>query len=220
MTNDDASGRKAESEPSHPWLFFVCGILGIIGSGAVVLANIVGVIVHPNQGLIANTISDLAAGRYALIMDIGLYSFAVGILAVAAGLRRLHWGRWSWTLGSWLLTLMAVLIVVIGAYGEYGDNDVGGLVIHLPLIFVMALTFTASALLTATGFYRVRRRWFWFNVACAILWVGGAAIFWFSPTSIDGLLERAVGMVSVVWLVAMSKLLIDRSKGETPDPPV
>ncbi len=223
---DAAAGKRTDDEASHPQLFYLCGVVGICGCVVVVLANIVGVLVQPKDGLVADTISDLAAGRYAVIMDIGLYAFAAVILARAAGLRRLHWGKRSWTAGSWLLTLMAVMIVVIGAYGEYGDNDVGGLVIHLPLVLAMALTFTASALLTAAGFYRYRRRWFWFNIACAVLWVLGAACFWFSPTTIDGLIERLVGSVMVVWLFALSKLLIDRSKGkatslpgfEEPDP--
>ena len=220
MTTDASDGKQSDADPSHPRLFYVCGIIGILGSVAVVLANIIGVIVQPHDGLIDDTISDLAAGRYAVIMDIGLYAFAIGIVAAAAGLRRLHWGNWSWTIGSWLLTLMAVLIVVIGAYGEYGDNDTGGLVIHLPVVAVMALTFTASALLTAAGFHRYRRRWFWFNIACAVLWVLGAAAFWFAPVAINGLVERCVAMVSVVWVMALSKLLIDRSKGQATSLPV
>ncbi|MCB8838769.1 DUF998 domain-containing protein [Aurantimonas sp. VKM B-3413] len=212
---DASAGKETDGEASHPKLFFFCGVVGVLGCVVVVLANVVGVIVQPKDGLVADTISDLAAGDYAIIMDVGLYAFAAGILAAAAGLRRLHWGNWSWTVGSWLLTLVAIMIVVIGAYGEYGDNDVGGLVIHLPLVLAMALTFTASALLTAAGFYRHRRRWFWFNIVCAVLWVAGAAAFWFSPTAIDGLVERLVGGVMVVWLFALSKLLIDRSKGRT-----
>lgn len=211
---DAGHGKETHDDASHPRLFYFCGVVGILGCIVVVVANLVGVMVQPQEGLIADTISALAAGRYAFIMDIGLYAFAAGILAAAAGLRRLHWGHWSWTAGSWLLTLMAVLIVVIGAHGEYGDGEPGGFVIHLPLVGVMALTFTASALLTAAGFYNHRRRWFWFNIVCAVLWVVGAAAFWFSPTWIDGLIERGVGMIMVVWLLAVSKLLIDRSKGK------
>ena len=220
MMIDAAADKQSDDDPSHPRLFYFCGVVGIAGCIAVVLANIVGVLVQPKDGLIEDTISDLAAGRYAVIMDIGLYAFAIGILAASSGLRRLHWGNWSWTLGSWLLALMAVMIVVIGAYGEYGDNDVGGLVIHLPLVLAMAVTFTATALLTAAGFYRYRPRWFWFNIACAVIWVVGAAIFWFSPTTIDGLIERLVGGVMVIWLLAVSKLLIDRSKGKATRLPV
>jgi len=133
--------------------------------------------------------------------------------AGSIGLRRLHYGHLSWSIGSWVMVLVALLIIVIGAYNEYGDNDTGGLVIHFPLVVTMALAFTATALLTAHGFYRYERRWFWFNIVCAVLWVGGATIFWFSPTSIDGLIERAVGFVCVAWLFALSKLLIDRSRG-------
>ncbi|ORE91408.1 DUF998 domain-containing protein [Aurantimonas sp. 22II-16-19i] len=213
-------GKESHDDASHPRLFYFCGVVGILGCIAAVVANIVAVIVQPSEGMIADTISANAAGPYAVIMDIGLYAFAAGILATAAGLRRLHWGHWCWTAGSWLLTLMAVLIVVIGAYGEYGDGEPGGLVIHLPVVGVMALVFTASALLTAAGFYRFHPRWFWFNIACAVLWVAGAAVFWFSPTSIDGLIERCVGMVMVVWLLAVSKLLIDRSKGKATRLPV
>jgi hypothetical protein len=211
---DPGDGKKTLADPSHPQLFYYCGIVGILGCIIVVAANIVGVIVHPKDGLVSDTISALAAGRYAVIMDVGLYAFAAGILAAAAGLRRLQWGHWCWTIGSWLLTGMAIMVAVIGAYGEYGDNDSGGLVIHLPLVAAMALTFTASVIFTAGGFYRFSRGWFLFNIACAVLWTAGAAIFWFSPTSIDGLVERGVGMVGVVWLLAISRLLIERSQGE------
>ncbi|MCQ8783797.1 DUF998 domain-containing protein [Mangrovibrevibacter kandeliae] len=212
-TRDGGNAAGTVTPSSHPHLFYALGVVGIAGCVIVVLANIVGVIVQPRDGLVADTISDLAAGRYAVIMDIGLYAFAAGILAAAAGLRRLRWGGWEWTAGSWLLTLMSILLVVIGAHNEYGDNDPGGFVIHMPLVVTMALVFTASALLTAAGFHERRRHWFWFNVACAVLWVIGAAVFWFTPTGFDGLTERLVGMVLVVWLFALSKLLIDVSKG-------
>ena len=217
---DAGHGKESHDDASHPRLFYFCGVVGILGCIAAVVANIVAVIVQPSEGMIADTISANAAGNYAVIMDIGLYAFAAGILAASAGLRRLHWGHWTWTAGSWLLTLMAVLIVVIGAYGEYGDGEPGGVVIHLPVVAFMALVFTSSAVLTAAGFYNHRRRWFWFNIACAVLWVAGAAAFWFSPTSIDGLIERGVAMVMVAWLLAVSKLLIDRSKGKATRLPV
>ncbi|MCW7542741.1 DUF998 domain-containing protein [Aurantimonas litoralis] len=213
MPFDATDGENAGRDRGRARLFHVCGLVGMAGWAAVTLANVVGVIVQPRDGLIADTISDLAAGRYAIIMDLGLYAFAIGIVAAAIGLGRLRPGRWSWTVASWLLTLMAVLIVVIGAYGEYGDNDTGGLVIHFPVVVAMAVSFTAAALLTAAGFHRRRRRWFWFNIVCAGLWVVGAAAFWFSPTSIDGLVERGVGLVCVVWLFAVSRLLIARAKG-------
>ncbi|HEX2020958.1 MAG TPA: hypothetical protein VGO17_18655, partial [Aurantimonas sp.] len=93
---DPGDGKKTLAEPSHPQLFYYCGIVGILGCIIVVAANIVGVIVHPEDGLVSDTISALAAGRYAVIMDVGLYAFAAGILAAAAGLRRLQWGHWCW----------------------------------------------------------------------------------------------------------------------------
>ncbi|MEE2952053.1 MAG: DUF998 domain-containing protein [Pseudomonadota bacterium] len=213
MFDHPRSTSKAGDDAGHyPRLFHLCGWLGIAGCAIVVIANLVAVIVQPQTGFIEDTISDSAAGRYAVIMDVGLYAFAAAIFAVSIGLARLRFGRWAWRIGSWLLTLMAILIVVIGAHGEYGDNEVGGLVIHLPLVLAMAMTFTAAACLTAAGFRRYRRRWMVFNLACVAVWVVGAAIFWFSPTSIDGLIERLVGMVLIVWTLALSKLLIDRSK--------
>ncbi|MEN3791312.1 DUF998 domain-containing protein [Fulvimarina sp. MAC3] len=208
-----SQGKASSDDPSHPKLFYWCGVVGICGCVIVVIANFAALAVLPNVGVFEGTISDTAAGRMAWVMDSGLYAFAIGMIAGSIGLRRLHFGHIGWSVGSWLLMLVAIMIMVIGAYGEYGDNDVGGLVIHLPLVVAMALTFTATALSTAYGFYHYERRWFWFNIVCAVLWVGGAAIFWFSPTSIDGFIERGVGFVCVIWLFALSKLLIDRSRG-------
>ena len=193
-------------------IMMICGIVGILGAVAAVVANFVGAVVNPDIGLVAQTISNLAAGDHAWIMDTGLYCFSVGIIAVAVGLVTLPVEGWAWKAGPLLMVLMAILIIVIGAHGEYGDGEPGGLVIHFSLTIAMALVFVAAGLLLSKGFHGYRRRWFWFNLAIVCLWVIGAAGFWFSPTSIDGAIERVVGAVCVIWLCALSVFLIRRSR--------
>ena len=182
LETDTGHGRKSHRDASHPRLFYFCGVVGILGCVAAVLANIVGVIVQPSDGLIADTIS--ANRRRPLRRHHGSRPLRLRGRHPRRRGRPAPPALGQVELDGRLLAPdpVAVLIVVIAAHGEYGDGDPGGLVIHLPVVGGHGARLHRLDLLTAAGFYHHRRRLFWFNIACAVLWVLGAAAFWFSPT--------------------------------------
>ena len=137
----------------------VASVLALLGALAVMVANVVGVWLHPETGFFADTISNLAAGRHSWVLDGALLLFALGMAAVGAAMWRYRLDGTLWRVGSTLTVLVAAAIVVIALYEEYGDGDPGGVTIHLEVVIGMALAFTLTTWIVAPGLYRVGSRW-------------------------------------------------------------
>ncbi|WP_299681429.1 DUF998 domain-containing protein [uncultured Roseobacter sp.] len=186
--------------------------LAIAGALALVLGNLIGSIVVPGHDWIANTVSDLAAGKYEIIQDIALYGFAGSLIACAIAAANLHLDGTRWNIGITCLTLLAMCVVVIGARNEYGDNDNEGIVIHIYVVYVLGALFALLFLAMARGLSSIARRYGVISYGCAALWVIGAPIFFFMPTEYDGAYERGLGLIAVVWVVSYSLMLLSVSK--------
>ncbi|NNK15667.1 MAG: DUF998 domain-containing protein, partial [Sulfitobacter sp.] len=123
--------------------------LTIIGSIGLIGGNIVGSIVVPNHDFVADTVSDLAAGRYEIIQDVSLYGFAVALIALGLASSHVHNGVTRWSLLTFALVLLALCVVIIGARNEYGDGDNEGIVIHIHIVYALGILFTAVFALMA-----------------------------------------------------------------------
>ncbi|WP_299613649.1 DUF998 domain-containing protein [uncultured Tateyamaria sp.] len=189
-------------------LLTATGIIAILGSILMVLGNIVGSIVVPNHDWVADTVSDLAAGRYEIIQDVALYGYAAAVMACAVGAAHLHQDGTRWNLGIGCLALLVMCIIIIGARNEYGDQDNEGVVIHIYVVYVIGFLFAALFLLMGRGMAMVARRYALISYVCAALWIFGAPIFFFMPTGYDGAYERGLGVITVVWVVSFSWMLI------------
>ena len=178
--------------------------LTILGSIGLVGGNIVGSIVVPGHDFIADTVSDLAAGRYEIIQDVSLYGFAASLMALSLAAAHLHNGvsRWSWL--TLCLAILAVCVVIIGARNEYGDGDNEGVVIHIYVVYALGILFTAVFALSALEGGRISSFLRPVSIACLIAWGIGAPIFFILPTEWDGLWERGLGVISVIWAVAFA----------------
>ncbi len=190
-------------------LLTVCGWLGIAGAVAAVLSDIVGSAVVPDYSWISDTISDLAAGRYSIIQDVGLYAFAASLLACAIGTANFHSGQNRWTAGVLALAVMAAIVTVIGARNEYGDRDtVHSWGVHLGLVYFLMLLFFATTLVMAPGMTRLRARYRTWSLVCSGLFVLTAIAYFLAPDDFIGLTERAVVLVAIAWVVAVSRMLL------------
>ena len=184
-------------------------LVAIIGAVAVVVANLVAAWLHPETGLFADTISNLAAGRYHWVLDIALVLFGLGMIAVAFGM----WtdaldDRWHWHLGTLLIGLAGLGVIVIALWNEYGDGEAGGVTIHLEVVIGLAVAFTLGSWLVAPGLSRVGTYWAALSVWLGIFWlVAGLAYFFLAPDSLDGLIERIAAVAMVVWLVSMARFI-------------
>lgn len=92
----------------------------------------------PNHAPLADTISDLAAGRYEFIVDIGLYAFSASLVSIALLAAHIHLGGKRWSVGVIGFALFGLIVFLIGARNEYGDSDDEGIVIHIYLVMRLA----------------------------------------------------------------------------------
>lgn len=194
-------------------LLGVCGWIGILGAIASIAANVAGTIMVPNHDWIADTISDLAAGRYENIQDVGLYSYAASLIACAIGAANAHPGTNRWTLGIVALAVMAALVVVIGARNEYGDGDwpaTWG--IHMGLVFALSFAFLLTSVVMARGLGRFGAGYRRLSQVVAVLFAVSAPAFFLAPTGYDGLIERVVGVITIVWVCAFAWMLLERQR--------
>jgi hypothetical membrane protein len=190
-----------------PSLLVTCGLIGMIGCIAIVAGNAIGSMVVPGHDWVADTVSDLGAGKYEIIQDVGLYGYAASLLACAIGSAHYHLGteRWSW--GILCLTVLALCVVIVGVRNEYGDGDDEGIVIHIYVVYTLGVFFTAAPLLMAGGMGREGAVYGWIALICAALWAIGAPVFFFLPTDVDGAWERGLGVITIVFIATLSWIL-------------
>lgn len=170
-----------------------------IFAGSILIADFV----VPDHDWIADTISDLGAGRYEFIVDIGIYAFSAALVATALGAAHLHLGQWDWSVGVIGLALAGLIVFLVGARNEYGDNDNEGVVIHIYLVYALGLLFTLVPLCMARGAGGTHGR---VLVGLALLWLIAAPVFFFLPTGIDGVYERGLGLIAMAMVVTLAHL--------------
>jgi uncharacterized protein DUF998 len=179
----------------------VCGVVAVVGALALVASNLIGSMLVPGHDWMADTISDLAAGKYEIIQDVGMYLYVAALLGLAIGAAHLHTGTRAWSGMSLGLALIALCVTIIAARNEYGDGDNDGVVIHIYVVYAMGLLFVATFAMAA--WYETTFRIRAMSAICAGLWVVGAPAFFMSPTAYDGGIERALGVVSACWVGAV-----------------
>lgn len=194
-----------------PHLLVICAVIGFAGSAVLILGNIVGSLVVPNYDWVADSVSDLAAGPSDIIQDVALYGYAAALGACAVGAAHDHLGGKRWSGGILCLMLLATVVTIIGARNEYGDGDREGVVIHIYLVYALGALFLAAPLLMAHGMGRVGATFERVALGCAVVWGIGAPVFFMVPTSIDGLVERGLGLVTVVWVGSLCWVLLRRA---------
>ena len=190
----------------------VAGALALTGCAAAVIANIVGSIVVDTHDWVRNTISYLAEGRYAWIQDLGLLIFAVGVIGLGIGLWRLRLGGLRWRAGAGALVLMGLDVLLIALRHDYGEQTPDGIVIHSQAVWALGGLFALGLLLLARGLGRVGAGWRKATIATAIMWIVLAPPFFVVPTGFDGLYERVLALIVIVWIVPVALLLLEEGR--------
>ncbi|MEY8837989.1 DUF998 domain-containing protein, partial [Cribrihabitans sp. XS_ASV171] len=113
-----------------PRFVFLLACVAFAGCAGLVLGNVIGSVIVPGYDWISDTVSDLGAGRYAIIQDVSLYGYAGALIAVAIAASHLHSGTREWSGMIHALLVLALCVTIIAARNEYGDGDSDGFVIH------------------------------------------------------------------------------------------
>ena len=164
----DATGHDVDAE--RPYLLIVLGALGILGCIILLAGTLLAQSMVPDHRWMADTISDLGAGKLEIIMDVALYGFAAGLFATALAASHAHLGGVGWSVGIVSLAILAALVVVVGARNEYGDGDSEGVVIHIYLVYGLGVFFTLAPLCMAAGIGRDHARSRRLLIALGIAW--------------------------------------------------
>ena len=187
-----------------PYLLLICAFIAALGTLALGVGNIVATLIVPNHNPISETISDLAAGPYESIQDVALYGFAAALFACSIGASHFHSGQLRWTGGIFSLAMSAAVVTIIAARNEYGDNDTDGVEIHIYLVYALGLLFALITSLMAAGMRHIVPWCGFISIACFVVWVICAPLFFMLPTSIDGAWERGLGIIAVIWTLTFA----------------
>ena len=204
---DDQQPAKVSEQPG---LIRLLSLVAAFGCAALALSIVIGGIVVPDHDWIADTISDLGAGRYEFIVDIGLYAFSAGLIALAVLAAHCHMGDWDWSVGIVALIVFGLLVFLIGARNEYGDDDSDGWVIHIYLVFGLGIAMTVICFAMARGAARAAPIYARLLIGTGIAWTLAAPVFFFLPTGMDGLYERMLGGISFVMVLTLAHLFFQR----------
>jgi len=202
----------AHHRAEQAFLLIALGSPGLLGSIALVAGAFIAPLFVPDHDWIADTISDLAAGRWEIIMDVALYGFAAGLFAVALAGSHAHLGAGGWSVGVVSLAVLVALVIVIAAHNEYGDGDSEGVVIHIYLVYGLGVFFLLMPSTMAAGMARDHPGARQALIALGVLWAVASPVFFFLPTSVDGIYERALGLVACAMVAVLSLVFIERGR--------
>lgn len=188
------------------------GWSAIAGCVIFALAILVADFVVPNHDWIADTISDLGAGRYEFIVDIGIYAFSAALISIALLSAHVHMGGWGWSVGIIGLALMGLIVFLIGARNEYGDNDSEGVVIHIYLVYGLGLIMALIPWFMSEGARLAGRYYGTILICISIVWAVSAPVFFFLPDTIDGIYERYLGLIAFALVFTLASLFIKRGR--------
>ncbi len=184
------------------------GWYAVIGCALFILSVLIADFVVPDHDWISDTISDLGAGEYEYIVDIGLYAFSASLISVALLTAHVPLGGRGWHFAVIGFALLGLIVFLVGARNEYGDSDNEGWVIHSYLVYGIGALMTALPLLTADGASRVNKRYRPAFFAIAGLWTVSAPLFFVLPTAVDGVYERYLGVIAIIYVCVMAQMFL------------
>ncbi|GGM00687.1 hypothetical protein GCM10011534_23080 [Pseudooceanicola nanhaiensis] len=206
MPTADTSRQMPARIAEQPNLIRFLVLLAVFGCTALAVSILIADFVVPDHDWIADTISDLGAGRYEFIVDMGLYAFSAGLIGLAVLAAHVHLGAWDWSVGIITLVIFGLLVFLIGARNEYGDNDSDGWVIHVYLVYALGVAMAVACFAMARGAARASPRYRRILIGTGLVWVVSAPVFFFLPTDVDGIYERYLGVVSFVMILTLAHL--------------
>ena len=195
----------------RPELLTFCGAFGILGALVMTFGVAIVQFIAPGHDPVEDTISDLARGDTAWIMDAIFYLNAASLLGLSIAAAHLHLGRWDWSLGIFVLALLALDIVLLGVWDTfYSAPGVEETSIHTRLATMLYPLFLLGPVLMVRGISREAGVHRWVFIAAAVLWGITALIYFFGPEPYYGITERIAGATTLIWILPLSWVFLRR----------
>lgn len=201
---------KPAKVQEHPELMIALGWYAILGCIIFTITILIADVIVPDHDWVADTISDLGAGKYEFIVDTGIYAFSASLISIALLAAHVHMGDWGWSLGIVGFAILGLIVFLVGARNEYGDSDNEGIVIHIYLVYALGVLMALLPSAMAHGAHRAGRVYGRVLIGISILWTISAPFFFFMPDSIDGIYERYLGLVAMAAVITLALLFIHR----------
>lgn len=190
--------------------------LAILSCVIVALADIVSwVLLVEGYNPIRETISALAVGGGSWLLDLGLWTFAGGCVALGLGMFRRRRGSWTWLLAAVSVLLLGPVIGVIAFFNEYAGQQNAGADIHLNAVYTLGILVALAASLVVPRLTVLDSRLARRGLIFAVAWVILAPLFFLVPDGWSGGYERGLALMLLGWVTAMSLLLLRRPWART-----
>ncbi|CTQ51342.1 DUF998 domain-containing protein [Jannaschia donghaensis] len=195
----------------HPHILRGMAVIAFAGPVIFAISILIADFVVPDHDWIADTISDLGAGRYEFIVDIGIYAYSATLIACAVAASHAHLGGRGWSLGIYGLIAAGLIVFLIGARNEYGDGDDSTWHIHIYLVLGLYVIFAVIPWSMSAGMAAIRPLAGRIAKGVTIIWVPTAPVFLFMSTEIDGLYERFLGLQTFIFVYALAWTFLCRA---------
>ena len=179
----------------------LAAVAAIIVAGA---SNVVATLLVPDVSFLHATISNVAAGPYDWVQDLGFYVLAAGLVALAWAMGDVAGTGRPWTFSRIAFVIMALALIPIAAVHEYGDGDADKGAVHLESVLVYGVGYMAAMLLATRRMKAADDRWLWINIATVVLWLALAAWYFTMEDRWYGLVERIVGAIMLVHIAVLA----------------
>jgi hypothetical membrane protein len=197
--------------PEHPHILIGMAGIAFMGMAIFTVTILIADFVVPDHDWMADTISDLGAGEYEMIVDVGIYAYSASLIALAVGASHAHLGGAGWTAGIYALIVTGLIVFLVGARNEYGDGDTGGPVIHSYLVYALGVAFAVVPWAMARGAGAIRPLYAKVCKASALVWALAAPAFFYMHDGFDGAYERLLGLVTFVFVGTLALALRGRA---------
>ena len=186
--------------------------VAILSCVAVALADVVAwSLLVEDYNPISKTISALAVGAGSWLLDLGLWTFAVGCVALGLAMFRQRLGGTPWVLAALAVGLLGPIIGVIALFNEYAGTRNAGADVHLYAVYALGTFVALAAMLVVPSLKvlddRLARRGIVFGIAWVIL----APLFFLVPDGWNGAYERILALMLLGWVAATSFLVLSHA---------
>lgn len=196
----------------NPTLLRFCGIIGLIGAVFPVAADVTSWILAENYNPVAQSISSLAVGPASWLVDLGLWAFAAGCLAVAVGL-------WGWlgktryrTAAVFSLVLLAICVGIVAQLNEYAGTDNLAANIHLWATCGVGVFFALASLLAVSGLRTRSASLGRLSMILGVAYIIICPIYWFFTHEWSGAVERLLALIMLIWIGTISRAMLETAR--------